>query len=83
MPYIAEKGFIAVDGVSLTVVDFNENSFTVSLVAHTLEHSTLGGKRSGDMVNLEVDIIAKYVERFKERRSEGLTLNLLHEYGFA
>jgi len=83
MPYMAEKGFITVDGVSLTLVDFNENSFTVSLVAHTLEHSTLGGKRSGDMVNLEVDIIAKYVERLKERRSEGLTLNLLHEYGFA
>lgn len=83
MPYMAEKGFIAVDGVSLTVVDFNEGSFTVSLVAYTLEHTTLGGKRSGDMVNLEVDIIAKYVERLKERRSEGLTLNLLREYGFA
>lgn len=83
MPYIAEKGFIAVDGVSLTIVDFDEYSFSVSLVAYTLEHTTLGGRRSGDMVNLEVDIIAKYVERLKERRSEGLTLSFLQEYGFA
>lgn len=83
MPYMAEKGFIAVDGVSLTIVDFNECSFSVSLVAYTLEHTTLGGKRPGDMVNLEVDIIAKYVERLKERRSEGLTLEFLQQYGFS
>ncbi len=83
MPCMAEKGFIAVDGVSLTIVDFNECSFGVSLVAYTLEHTTLGGKRPGDMVNLEVDIIAKYVERLKERRSEGLTLEFLQEYGFS
>jgi riboflavin synthase len=83
MPYIAEKGFIAVDGVSLTIVDFDEYYFSVSLVAYTLEHTTLGGRRSGDMLNLEVDIIAKYVERLKERRHEGLTLSSLQEYGFA
>ena len=83
MPYIAEKGFIAVDGVSLTIVAFNEYSFDVSLVAYTLEHTTLGDRRSGDMVNLEVDIIAKYVDRLKERHSEGLTLSFLQEHGFA
>ncbi len=83
MCYIAEKGFIAVDGVSLTIVDLNEYSFSVSLVPYTLEHTTLGSKRSGDMVNLEVDIIAKYVERLSGRRSEGLTLTFLQEYGFA
>lgn len=83
MPYIAEKGFIAVDGVSLTIVAFNEYSFDASLVAYTLEHTTLGDRRSGDMVNLEVDIIARYVDRLKERRSEGLTLSFLQEHGFA
>jgi riboflavin synthase len=83
MPYIAEKGFIAVDGVSLTIVAFNEYSFDVSLVAYTLEHTTLGDRRPEDMVNLEVDIIAKYVDRLKERRSEGLTLSFLQEHGFA
>jgi len=83
MLYIAEKGFVAVDGVSLTVVDFNQYSFDVSLVAYTLEHTTLGARRPGDVVNLEGDVIAKYVQRLKERPSEGLTLSFLQEYGFA
>jgi riboflavin synthase len=83
MLYIAEKGFITVDGVSLTVVDFNQYSFDVSLVAYTLEHTTLGAKRPGDVVNLEADVIAKYVQRLKERSGEGLTLSFLQEHGFA
>ena len=83
MRYIAEKGFIAVDGVSLTVVDFNQYSFDVSLVAYTSEHTTLGARRAGDVVNLEADVIAKYVQRLEERPSEGLTLSFLQKYGFA
>ena len=62
--YIVEKGYIAVDGASLTVVAARRDHFTVSLVRHTQEHSTLAGKAVGDAVNLEVDILGKYVERF-------------------
>jgi riboflavin synthase len=81
MRYIVEKGFIAVDGVSLTVVEYNSTSFTVSLVTFTLENTTLGGRRPGDMVNLEVDIIAKYVERLREGGT-GITKEFLAEHGF-
>jgi len=83
MPYMVNKGFIAVDGVSLTIVDLDDFSFVVSLVAYTMEHTTLGGKRSGDIVNLEADIIAKYVESLKERKRQSLNLEFLREYGFA
>jgi len=82
MPYIVDKGFIAVDGVSLTIVDFDDFSFVVSLVAYTTEYTTLRRRKPGDTVNLETDIIAKYVERLKERRKQGLTFELLREYGF-
>jgi riboflavin synthase len=90
MPYIVSKGFIAVDGVSLTIVDLDDFSFTVSLVTYTLEHTTLGDRRPGNIVNLETDIIAKYL-RFKirdlgfgsrQRENQGLTLDFLKEYGY-
>lgn len=61
--YIVEKGYITVDGASLTVVEASRDWFTVSLVYHTQEHITLSRKQPGEKVNLEVDIIAKYVER--------------------
>jgi len=61
--YIVEKGSIAVDGVSLTVAAVDEDGFAVALVPHTLEVTTLGTLDAGDSVNLEVDILAKYVER--------------------
>jgi len=83
MPYIVDKGFIAVDGVSLTVVDFDDFSFVVSLVAYTMENTTLGKKRPGDIVNLETDIIAKYIESLKERKRQSLNFEFLREYGFA
>jgi len=83
MPYVVEKGFIAVDGVSLTVVDVDELWFVVSLVPYTLENTTLGLKARGDVVNLEVDILAKYVESLKERKRRTLSLEFLEEYGFA
>ncbi len=82
MPYIVDKGFIAVDGVSLTTVDLDDFSFGVSLVAYTMEHTTLGRKRPGDVVNLEADIIAKYVENLKERKRQSLNFEFLREYGF-
>ena len=61
--YCVEKGSIAVDGVALTIAALDDDSFEVALVPHTLEVTTLGGKRPGDEVNLEVDVLAKYVER--------------------
>ena len=81
-PYMVSKGFIAVDGVSLTIVDLDDFSFVVSLVAYTIEHTTLGRRRSGDIVNLETDIIAKYVESLKERQKRSLNFEFLREYGF-
>ncbi len=82
MPYMVNKGFIAVDGVSLTIVDFDDLFLFVSLVTYTMEHTTLGRKRPGDIVNLETDIIAKYVESLKEKKRPGLTFDFLREYGF-
>jgi riboflavin synthase len=68
--YVVEKGSITIDGVSLTVVDAGREHFTVSLIPTTLGLTTLGTKQAGDPVNLEVDIIAKYVERMLGDRSE-------------
>lgn len=61
--YIAEKGSIAVDGVSLTVMEVTGDGFRVAVIPHTLENTTLGIKNPGDRVNLEVDIVARYMER--------------------
>jgi riboflavin synthase len=61
--YVVEKGSITVDGVSLTVAGVTDSSFTVSLIPATMELTTLGRRRPGDAVNLEVDVLAKYVER--------------------
>jgi riboflavin synthase len=67
--YVVEKGSITVDGISLTVVEAARDSFTVSLIPTTLELTTLGRKGVGDAVNLEVDVVAKYVERMLEWRT--------------
>ncbi|CAN5312119.1 riboflavin synthase [soil metagenome] len=61
--YVVDQGSITVDGISLTVVEVREGSFTVSLIPETLARTTLGLRMPGDQVNLEVDVIAKYVER--------------------
>jgi riboflavin synthase len=61
--YCVEKGSIAVDGVSLTIASLHEDSFEVALVSHTLSRTTLGSLKAGDPVNLEADVLAKYVER--------------------
>ncbi len=66
--YCAEKGSIALDGVSLTIAALEPDAFEVALVPHTLEATTLGALEPGDEVNLEVDVLAKYVERLLERR---------------
>jgi riboflavin synthase len=67
--YVVEKGSITVDGVSLTVVEAHDDWFSVSLIPTTLELTTLGSKTAGDPVNLEVDVVAKYVERMLQWRT--------------
>ena len=63
MRYVVEKGFIAVDGTSLTVVNCDNDSFVVTIIPHTKDHTIIGTRKVGDTVNLEADIMAKYVER--------------------
>jgi riboflavin synthase len=66
--YLVEKGSVAVDGVSLTISALREHGFEVSLIPETLKQTNLGGAAVGDRVNLEVDVLAKHVERLLERR---------------
>jgi riboflavin synthase len=66
--YLVAKGSVAVDGISLTVVDLQESAFTVALIPYTLEETNLRDARAGDPVNVEVDVIAKYVERLLAAR---------------
>ncbi len=82
MRYVVEKGFIAVDGVSLTVVAQDTSSFEVAIVGYTRINTTLGRRQVGKMVNIEVDIIAKYVERFSQAGTTGITFDFLQEHGF-
>ncbi|MCL8024292.1 riboflavin synthase [Nocardioides bruguierae] len=69
--YVVEKGSITVDGVSLTVVEVKDDSFTISLIPETLARTTLGARAVGDRVNLEIDVIAKHVEKLLAHRVEG------------
>ena len=82
MRYVVEKGFIAIDGISLTVVARDNSAFQVSVVGYTREHATMGRRQAGDLVNLEADIIAKYVERLGQPQSAGISLDFLQEHGF-
>jgi len=82
--YVVERGFIAVDGASLTVMTLGSQSFAVSLVYHTQQHITLPDLPIGAPVNLEIDVIAKYVERLVEpyRESGGVSMETLRRAGF-
>ena len=71
--YVVEKGSITVDGVSLTVVRPLDDGFTVAVIPHTAEVTTLGRRMPGDLVNIEVDVMAKYVERLVAAHLEGMT----------
>lgn len=86
--YVIEKGSIAIDGVSLTVNSCERETFSVSIIPHTLAITTLGRLRQGDQVNIEVDMIGKYVEKMLTERSAGvgttsrLNAAFLSEHGF-
>ena len=90
--YVVEKGSIAIDGISLTVAKVSEESFQVSVIPHTARETVLQDRKPGDEVNLETDVIGKYVERFlafpaetdkkKNMAGEGITMEILRKYGF-
>ncbi|ACL20833.1 riboflavin synthase, alpha subunit [Desulfitobacterium hafniense DCB-2] len=83
--YVLPKGSIAIDGISLTVVELLPQAFTVSLIPHTRQETTLGFKGVGDVVNLETDLIGKYVARFMEKKEaprKDLSMSFLAENGF-
>ncbi|MCI1964624.1 MAG: riboflavin synthase [Oscillospiraceae bacterium] len=84
MRYVIEKGSLAVDGISLTVADVSQHDFSVSVIPHTAQNTTLGGKRVGDTVNLENDCIGKYVEQLLcgSVRHGNLSKDFLRKYGF-
>ena len=77
MRYIVPKGFIAVDGVSLTVTEKDARSFGVSIVDFTRRNTILADRKAGDIVNLEVDIIGKYVAEFLKPQDKGITAEFL------
>jgi riboflavin synthase len=81
--YVIKKGSIAVDGISLTIADVDSSGFSIAMIPHTANLTTLGFKSTGDSVNLESDIIGKYVERLLSGRVEGgVSLELLKKSGF-
>lgn len=88
MRYIVDKGSVALDGISLTVARVNETSFSVSVIPHTAKMTVLGDKRTGDKVNIENDIIAKYIEKLtmppiaQKAEKSGITMEFLTENGF-
>lgn len=85
--YIVEKGSVALDGVSLTVVSVSDGGFSVSVIPHTADSTTLSERRSGDVVDIENDLVGKYVEKLLSRgeaapKSSGITSEFLSRFGF-
>ncbi|MBO8164586.1 MAG: riboflavin synthase [Brevibacillus sp.] len=87
--YMVPRGSVAVDGISLTITEVTDEGFSISIIPHTLAHTNLGEKQPGDTVNLECDMIAKYVERLLSwQRGEkgdraGIDVDFLRQHGFA
>lgn len=82
LKYIVEKGSVTLDGISLTVADVGNDNFSVSVIPHTAEETTLLDKSNGDKINIECDIIGKYVEKFTSKSGGGLTLDFLEKCGY-
>ena len=93
MRYLVEKGSVAIDGISLTVACVEESTFDICAIPHSLDHTTLRDRKAGDRVNLEADILGKYVEKLlglapQERRAganrsgPGLSREFLEQYGY-
>jgi riboflavin synthase len=90
LKYMVPRGSVTVDGISLTIVEVSESGFSVSIIPHTIAHTNLREKRPGDLVNLECDLIGKYVERLltwktehhQQVKASGLGTDFLREHGF-
>lgn len=85
--YIVEKGSVAIDGISLTVARLGKEDFSVSAIPHTVQITTLGERRAGDLVNLENDVVGKYVERFllsaaEQQKASGISMEFLTRCGY-
>jgi len=84
LQYIVKKGSVAVDGISLTVAELDRTGFSIAMIPHTAKLTTLGFKAAGDSVNVETDVIGKYIEKLLSGRLEGgVNLELLKRTGFA
>ena len=91
MKYIIEKGSVAVDGISLTVAEVNKNNFSIAIIPHTFKETILFYKKEGDKVNIENDIIGKYVEKLlnfnnynneKNNKNSNINMEFLIKNGF-
>ena len=86
MRYVVEKGSITIDGISLTVAAVDRESFSVSTIPHTVSQTNLHDRREGEKVNLETDIIGKYIEKLlrpePEEKRSSITREMLSHYGF-
>ena len=81
-PYVAKKGSVTVDGVSLTVNEVRGAAFEVNIIPHTAEVTIIGGYDVGTPVNVEVDLVARYIERLLSKDHEGLSMEFLKEHGY-
>ena len=81
--YIASKGSVCVDGVSLTINEVSGNTFNLNIIPHTAEVTTLGDFEPGKAVNIEVDLLARYIERMLGNDADRLSIDFLREHGYA
>ena len=81
--YVAKKGSICVDGVSLTINEVSGNTFGLNIIPHTAEVTTMGSYEVGTAVNIEVDLLARYIERMLGNEAGGLSIDFLREHGYA
>lgn len=82
LKYIIEKGSVTLDGISLTVADVQKDKFSVSIIPHTGQETTLLSKTTGDKINIECDIVGKYIEKLTQQENSGITVEMLSQYGF-
>ena len=80
--YIVEKGSVTLDGISLTIAEVDAQSFAVSIIPHTAAQTTLSERKIGDKINIECDIIGKYIEKLTQHSNGSITEDFLRKYGF-
>lgn len=81
--YVARKGSVCIDGVSLTINEVSGNSFAVNIIPHTADVTIIGAYEVGTIVNIEVDLLARYIERLLMKNEDGISVDFLREHGYA